>query len=129
MAEFAIFIVIMIVLSVIGKLKQKSTKSTGTPSPRVQKLIERIQAQQGTAPGSQQVAAALQQSMQAGRQPRQLGERTSPGQSNQLPAQSAPQYQPAISFAPGRPAERPRIARRRTTCPHRSRISTPVCAS
>lgn len=114
MAEFAIFIVIMIVLTVVGKLKQQSTKSAGTPSPRVQKLIERIQAQQGgnqpiqfqgqytkatgqgdhpgTAPGSQQVAAALQQRMQAGRQPRHLGERTSPGQSNQLPAQSAPQF-------------------------------------
>ena len=109
MAEFAIFIVIMIVLSVIGKLKQQSTKRTGTPSPRVQKLIERIQAQQGTAPGSQQVAAALQQSMQAGRQPRHLGERTSPGQSNQLPAQSAPQYQPAEIWLPANqpPAHRP----------------------
>ena len=109
MAEFAIFIVIMIVLSVIGKLKQQSTKSTGTPSPRVQKLIERIQAQQGTAPGSQQVAAALEQSMQAGRQPRHLGERTSPGQSNQLPAQSAPRYQPAEIWLPANqpPAHRP----------------------
>ncbi|WP_328520026.1 hypothetical protein [Kribbella sp. NBC_00359] len=109
MAEFAIFVVIMIVLSVIGKLKQQSTKSTGTPSPRVQKLIERIQAQQGTAPGSQQVAAALEQSMQAGRQPRHLGERTSPGQSNQLPAKSAPQYQPAEIWLPANqpPAHRP----------------------
>jgi hypothetical protein len=135
MAEFAIFIVIMIVVSVIGKLKQQSTKSTGTPSPRAQKLIERIQAQQGgnqpiqfqgqytqaagqsshagTAPGSQQVAAALQQAMQAGRQPRHLGERTSPGQSNQLPAQSAPQnqaqYQPPATWLPTNqpPAHRP----------------------
>ncbi|HET6988346.1 MAG TPA: hypothetical protein VFI00_17105 [Kribbella sp.] len=131
MAEVAIFIIIMIVLSVIGKLKQRSTKSTGTPSPRVQKLIEKIQAQQGgnqpvrfqgqythaagqtshagTAPGSQQVAAALQQSMQAGRQPRHLGERTSPGQSNRTPAQSGPQVQPAATWLPSNqpPAHRP----------------------
>ena len=109
MAEFVIFVVVMIVLSVIGKPKQQSTKPSGTPSPRVQKLIERIQAQQGTAPGSQQVAAALEQSMQAGRQPRHLGERTSPGQSNQLPAQSAPQYQPAEIWLPTNqpPAHRP----------------------
>ena len=103
MAEFAIFIVVMIVFSVIGKLKQQSAKTSGTPNPRVQKLIERIQAQQGgnqpvqyqgqftqatgqsnhpgTAPGSQREAAALQQLMQAGRQARHQGERTPPGQS------------------------------------------------
>ena len=131
MAEFAIFIIIMIVFSVIGKLRQQSTKSTGTSNPRVQKLIERMQAQQGgnqptqihgqfthaagqssqssTAPDSQQVAAALQQHLQAGRQPRHLGERTSPGQSNQTPAQSAPQYQPAATGLPSNqpPPHRP----------------------
>lgn len=133
MAEFAIFIIIMIVLSVIGKLRQQSAKSAGSSNPRVQKLIERVQAQQGnqpteihgqfthaagqsdqsgTAPGSQQVAAALQQHLQAGRQWRHLGERTSPGQSNQTPVQSAPyqpQYQPAATWLPSNqpPPHRP----------------------
>jgi hypothetical protein len=47
MLEFAIFIIVMIVLSVIGKAKQHASKSDGRPSPRMQKLIERMQAQQG----------------------------------------------------------------------------------
>jgi len=42
--EFAIFVVIMIIASVVAKAKQQSSKS-GTPNPRVQKLIERIQAE------------------------------------------------------------------------------------
>jgi hypothetical protein len=46
MLEFAIFIVIMIVVSLIGKAKQQQAKSGGAPSPRVLKLMERIQAQQ-----------------------------------------------------------------------------------
>lgn len=117
MAEFAIFIIIMIVLSVVGKLKQQSAKSSGTPNPRVQKVIERIQAQvqqnggppldrgpkytkyspptgsqrgSGTAPSSQQVAATLQQVLQAGRQPYQ---------NQPAPQPYQPQYQP--------PAHRP----------------------
>ena len=44
--EFAIFIVIMIVVSLVAKAKRQSAKP-GEPNPRVQKLIERIQAQQG----------------------------------------------------------------------------------
>jgi hypothetical protein len=139
MTGFVIFVVVMIVVGLINKAKQQSSKNSGTPSPRVQKLIERMQAQQGgnqpvqfqgqytqptgqsnqgTAPGSQQVAAALQQLMQAGRQPPHLGERTSPGQSNQMPAQSAPQfqappyqpqYQPPATWLPTNqpPAHRP----------------------
>jgi hypothetical protein len=43
--EFAILIVIMIVVSLVAKAKQSS--KTGQPNARVQKLIERIQSQQG----------------------------------------------------------------------------------
>ncbi|GAA1671044.1 hypothetical protein GCM10009745_12120 [Kribbella yunnanensis] len=119
--EFAIFVVIMIVVAIVSAAK-KQRGPDGAPSPRVQKLIERIQAQQGgnqpiqfqgqfTQPqgqpghvqspppgqipgqvqGSQQVAAALQALMQAGRQPARPGEWSSPGQ----PQQYQPQpYQP-----------------------------------
>jgi hypothetical protein len=45
--EFAIFVIVMIVVSVVGKAKQQASKSDGRPNPRMQKLIERIQAQQG----------------------------------------------------------------------------------
>jgi hypothetical protein len=44
--EFAIFVVIMIVVSLVAKAKQQSAKP-GQPNARVQKLIERLQAQQG----------------------------------------------------------------------------------
>jgi hypothetical protein len=47
MWEFVIFVVVMIVISLVGKAKQQSAKSDGRPNPRVQKLVERIQAQQG----------------------------------------------------------------------------------
>ncbi|GAB2649496.1 hypothetical protein [Kribbella swartbergensis] len=42
MLEFAIFVIVMIVLSVIGKAKQQASKSGRRPNPRVQQLIERI---------------------------------------------------------------------------------------
>ncbi|GAB3954570.1 hypothetical protein GCM10029976_097110 [Kribbella albertanoniae] len=115
--EFAIFVVIMIVAAIVGAAK-KQRGSDGTPSPRVQKLIERIQAQQGgnqpiqfqgqfTQPqgqpgpvqgqvsGSQQAGAALQALMQAGRQHAHPGEWTTPGQ-----AAAPQQYQPA-PYQPG----------------------------
>ncbi|MFC6159616.1 hypothetical protein [Kribbella jiaozuonensis] len=140
MTGFVIFIVVMIVVSLINKAKQKSDRGNAKVSPRVQALVERIQAQQGgnqptqfqgqytqaaqggppapvqsqqstfpvqtgSAPGSQQVAAALEQLMQNGRQPRHLGERTSPGQAAQLPGGSAQypttgMYQPPAQFQP-----------------------------
>ncbi|WP_329000617.1 hypothetical protein OHA18_40050 [Kribbella sp. NBC_00709] len=143
MTGFIIFVVVMIVVSLINKAKQQSTRGkNGRPSPRVQALIEKIQAQQGgnqptqfqgqytqaagqggppqaplqsqqstfpaqtgSAPGSQQVAAALQQIMQNGRQPRHLGERSSPGQPSQLPGGSTQHpptgmYQPPAQFQP-----------------------------
>ncbi|MEV5968279.1 hypothetical protein AB0L70_41320, partial [Kribbella sp. NPDC051952] len=119
MSTFAIFVIIMIVLSVVGKLRQQSAKSSGKPNPRVQQVIDKIQAQvqqnggppldlgpkyaqyaqppaqrgqqqlSATAPTSQQVAATLQQVLTAGRQPRRLDERMPPGQSVPM------QYQPA----------------------------------
>ncbi len=115
--EFAIFVVIMIVAAIVGAAK-KQRGSDGTPSPRVQKLMERIQAQQGgtqpiqfqgqfTQPqgqsgpvqgqvsGSQQAGAALQALMQAGRQHAHPGEWTTPGQ-----AAAPQQYQPA-PYQPG----------------------------
>jgi hypothetical protein len=135
MSTFAIFVIIMIVLSVIGKLRQQSAKSSGKPNPRVQQVIDKIQAQaqqnggpplnlgpkfaqyaqppaqrgqqqlSATAPTSQQVAATLQQVLTAGRQPRRLDERMSPGQS--IPMQYQPaqvpyqaQYPPPVPWLP-----------------------------
>jgi hypothetical protein len=141
MTGFIIFIVVMIVVSLINKAKQQSTRGKdGRPSPRVQALMDKIQAQQGgsrptqfqgqytrasgqggpppaqsqqstfpvqtgSAPGSQQVAAALEQIMQNGRQPRHQGERTSPGQPTQLPSGPSQYpttgvYQPPAQFQP-----------------------------
>ncbi|WP_432876338.1 hypothetical protein ACQPYH_26125 [Kribbella sp. CA-245084] len=127
MTGFIIFIVVMIVVSLINKAKQQSNRNSGKVSPRVQALVEKIQAQQGgnqpaqfqgqytqparqggpppnqppaypaqtgNPPGSQQVAAALSQLLQSGRQPTRPGEWTPPGQ----PANPTP-YQP--------PAHRP----------------------
>ncbi|TCC63016.1 hypothetical protein E0H73_11055 [Kribbella pittospori] len=42
--EFAIFVVIMIIVSLVAKAKQQS-KTRGTPNPRVQAVINRIQAE------------------------------------------------------------------------------------
>ncbi|TDD61203.1 hypothetical protein E1263_08430 [Kribbella antibiotica] len=142
--EFAIFIVIMVLVAIVGAIK-KQNSSSGQPNARMQKMIERIQAQQGgnqpvqfqgqftqaqgqsgppvgqqsgTVQGSQQVAAALQALMQAGRQPAHYGERSSPGQAaapqqfQQGPPQQAPYqagpyqptYQPPATWQPAAPA-------------------------
>ncbi|MEU4192205.1 hypothetical protein AB0E69_09920 [Kribbella sp. NPDC026611] len=126
MWEFAIFVIVFIVVSIIGKAKQQSQRTSGTPSPRVQKLIERIQAQQGgnqpvqfqgqftqaanqggplqpgsfpaqagTPPTSQQVTAALQQVLAAGRQPQGPGSRNTP-----LPYSPIVQYNPQAQYQP-----------------------------
>jgi hypothetical protein len=47
MSGFVIFVVVLIVVSLINKARQQSSRRNGTPSPRVQAMIERIQAQQG----------------------------------------------------------------------------------
>ena len=150
MTGFVIIVVVMIVVGLINKATQQSVKSDGTPSPRVQKLIERIEAQQagsqpaqlqgqftqpagqsgpppaarqdqpttfpiqaGNPPGSRQVAASLQQLLQAGRQPRRPDEWTSPGQSTPVrfapPTPYQPEYQPPATWPPSNqpPAHRP----------------------
>jgi hypothetical protein len=120
--DFVIFVVVMVVAALVGAVTKKRG-SSGTPSPRVQKLIERIQAQQGggqpiqfqgqfTQPGpqpgqvsgSQQAGAALQALMQAGRQPAHHGEWANPGQPAQPqfapPQQYQPTYQPPATWLP-----------------------------
>ncbi|TCC08182.1 hypothetical protein [Kribbella soli] len=57
------------------------------------------QMQTGSAQGSQQAAAVLQQLLQNGRQPRHLGERNSPGQAAQQPGTGTP-YQPPAQYQP-----------------------------
>jgi hypothetical protein len=57
------------------------------------------QMQTGSAQGSQQAAAVLQQLLQNGRQPRHMGERNSPGQAAQQPGFGTP-YQPPAQFQP-----------------------------
>lgn len=47
MSGFVIFVVVMIVVSLINKARQGSARRNGTPSPRVQAMIQKIQAQQG----------------------------------------------------------------------------------
>jgi hypothetical protein len=147
MTEFVIFVVVIIVVSLIGKARQGSKSGNGQPNARMQALIERIQAQQGgnqptqfqgqftqaagpggpppapipgqmqtgTAQGSQQAAAVLQQVLQNGRQPRHAGERNSPGLAAQQPGLGtayppAGMYQPPVQYNPGPyqpPAHRP----------------------
>jgi hypothetical protein len=138
MTEFVIFVVVMIVLSLITKARQQSTRRDGKPNARMQALMEKIQAQQGgnqpiqfqgqftqaagqggqgrqggqggpppaasgqtgTPPGSQQVAAALQQLMQSGRQPRRPGEWNAPGQAPQQSGALTPYPQAGVYQAP-----------------------------
>ncbi len=47
MTGFVIFVVVMIVISLINKAKQGSGGRNAKQSARMQKLVERIQAQQG----------------------------------------------------------------------------------
>lgn len=87
--EFAIFIVIMIVVSLVAKAKQSS--KPGEPNARVQKLIERIQSQQGfnqpTRPHGQFTHPTAQY-----QQP--------PGQYQPPPAQWLPSYGPPQGHRP-----------------------------
>ncbi|TDD26049.1 hypothetical protein E1218_13860 [Kribbella turkmenica] len=83
MVEFAIFVIVMIVVSVIGKARQQASKSGGRPNPRMQKLIERMQAQQG------------------GNVPTQFqGQFTRPTGGQVPPPQFQPQYQPPAQWLP-----------------------------
>jgi hypothetical protein len=118
MTGFVIFVVVMIVVSLISKAKQQSAKANraadGTPNPRVQKVIERIQAEvqkNGGPPlelgpkytkylqsSAQQPPAQYQPAQQ---QPVQY---QSPGQYQPAPVQPAqsqpPQYQTPQSQTP-----------------------------
>ncbi|WP_337323972.1 hypothetical protein [Kribbella sp. CCNWLW197] len=93
--EFAIFIVIMIVASLVAKAKQQSAKP-GEPNARVQKLIERIQAQQGfnqpTPPQGQFTQPATQFQPPPQYQP--------PQPQYQPPAQWLPSYGPPQGHRP-----------------------------
>jgi hypothetical protein len=84
--EFAIFIVVMIIVSLVAKAKQQG-KSDGRPNPRVQKLIERMQAEAqrhgGPPPGPQYNQVGFNQP-------------TPPQTQYQPPAQ----YQPQAQFQP-----------------------------
>ena len=63
MTGFVIFIVVMIVLGLISTARQQSAKAKGTPNPRVQKLMERMQAEaqrNGGPPPVQYRPTALQ---------------------------------------------------------------------
>ncbi|TCO32612.1 hypothetical protein EV652_104218 [Kribbella steppae] len=87
--EFAIFIVIMIVVSLVAKAKQRSAKP-GEPNARVQKLIERLQAQQGFNQPTQ-----LQHSVQF-----QPPAPYQPAAQVQPPAQWLPSYGPPQGHRP-----------------------------
>src|SRR5262245_36286217 len=50
MLEFAIFVIVVIAVSIVSKTAKRSSTSNGRPNPRVQKMIERIQAQQANQP-------------------------------------------------------------------------------
>jgi len=95
MTGFVIFVVVMIVVGLINKARQQSAKPSGPPSPRVQKLLERIQAQQG---GNQPVRFQGQFT-----QPQHPGQ---PAPVAQAPVQ---QYQPPATWLPSNqpPAHRP----------------------
>ncbi|MFI7062960.1 hypothetical protein ACIBL3_18405 [Kribbella sp. NPDC050124] len=50
MLEFAIFVIVMIVVSVVGKIKKDASGGAKNPNARVQKLIEQVQSQYGGQP-------------------------------------------------------------------------------
>jgi len=99
--EFAIFIVVMIIVSLVAKAKQQG-KSGGRPNPRVQKLIDRMQAEAQRNGGpplelGPQYAQYNQPQSQVG-----FNQPTPPQAHHQPPAQFQPpaQYQPPAQFQP-----------------------------
>jgi len=98
--EFAIFIVIMIVVSVVTKAKQQSAKP-GQPNARVQKLIERIQAQQGFNQPNQPQGQYTQPTSTNFQQPQfQQPAPYQPAAQVQPPAQWLPSYGPPQGHRP-----------------------------
>ncbi|RZT11924.1 hypothetical protein EV649_7580 [Kribbella sp. VKM Ac-2569] len=86
-----------------GQFTQAAGPGGPPPSPTPSQPTFPVQT--GTAQGSQQAAAVLQQLLQNGRQPRHAGERNSPGQAAQQPGHGTPypqtgMYQPPAQFQP-----------------------------
>jgi hypothetical protein len=97
MTGFVIFVVVMIVVSLITKARQQ-TGGNGKPNPRMQALIERIQAQQA---GGQPVQIQGQFTQAAGG-PSQGPPQVPPAPGYQVPGQ----WQPAQSqFAQSQPPQ------------------------
>jgi hypothetical protein len=100
--EFAIFIVVMIIVSLVAKAKQQG-KSGGRPNPRVQKLIDRMQAEAQRTGGppldlGPQYAQYNQPQSQVG-----FNQPTPPQAHHQPPVQFQPppmQYQPPAQWLP-----------------------------
>lgn len=93
--EFAIFIVVMIIISLVAKAKQQG-KGDGRPNPRVQKLIERMQAEAQRNGGPPlDLGPKYAQYAQTG-----FNQPTPPQKQPTNPAQ----YQPPAQFQPPPPA-------------------------
>ncbi|MEV6283607.1 hypothetical protein [Kribbella sp. NPDC051770] len=81
--EFLIPLIVVIVVTVVSRLNaQNRGKTPGTPSPRVQRLIERMQAQQGV-------------------QPQMLGQYTQPAGGQAMPYAQPGQFQPPQQYQQG----------------------------
>ncbi|GAA2822324.1 hypothetical protein [Kribbella solani] len=95
MTEFVIFVVVMIVVSLITKARQKSTRPNGQPNPKMQALIERLQAQQGLNQPPQQHQGQFTQpaAPQQPGVPQQPGGYAPPAQYQPAPFQQPVQYQ------------------------------------
>ncbi|MER7250584.1 hypothetical protein [Kribbella sp. NPDC000426] len=106
MTGFIIFVVVMIVVSLINKAKQQSNRANGKVNPRVQALVEKIQAQQGGNLPTQFQGQYAQAAGQGGPPPNQGS--TFPGQVVQSgqpvqsgnPAPYMSPYQPPAQFQP-----------------------------
>ncbi|TCO50562.1 hypothetical protein EV646_102636 [Kribbella antiqua] len=98
MTGFIIFVVVMVVVALINKAKQQSR--SGDARQRAIQKLTRAANQPGNPPGSGQAGAALQQLLQAGRQPRHLGEHASPGQPSQAAYPAPMPYMPPGQFQP-----------------------------
>ncbi|MGW7686142.1 hypothetical protein ACWGID_35695 [Kribbella sp. NPDC054772] len=105
MTEFVIFVVVMIVVSLITKARQQSTRRDGKPNPRMQALIEKLQAQQG---GNQPVQFQGQFTQAAGQGgPPQQVQAQAPQQSGPLsPYPQAGMYQPQAQYNPAQYGQR-----------------------
>jgi hypothetical protein len=109
MSGFIIFVAVVIVVSLINKARQQSNRTNGKVNPRVQALVEKIQAQQAGLQPSQFQGQYTQAAGQAGPPPNQA--RTFPAQTgNPAPYQPPAQFQPAqYQSAQFQPAQYPPV--------------------